>query len=132
MVTVADDCPMCRAMRNFLNRRVVDPVVDMGRELEDLARTDLLAGISPADLALMAIPGGAAAAKGSRAGLAVAREGRKVKQGVSAGAKLARRRLSKALREVNAKARKKSGGLKKGWSQKRIMQTAQRMARRMK
>jgi len=123
---------MCDAMRNFLNRRVVDPIADMGRELEDLARTDLLAGISPADLALMAIPGGAAAAKGSRAGLMVAREGRKVKAGASAASKLARRRLSRALREVNAKARKKSGALKKGWSQKRIMQTAQRMAKRMK
>ena len=129
---MASGCPMCDAMRNFLNRRVVDPVVDMGRELEDLARTDLLAGISPADLALMAIPGGAAAAKGSRAGRMVVRESKNIKKGATAASKLARRRLSKALREVNAKARKKSGALKKGWSQKRIMQTAQRLARRMK
>lgn len=119
-------------MRAFLNRRVVDPIADMGRELEDLARTDLLAGITPADLALLAIPGGAAAAKGTRVAQVIGRESRNVRKGTTAASKLARKRLSKALREVNAKARKKSGALKKGWSQKRIMQSAQRLAKRMK
>jgi len=129
---MADDCPMCKAMRNFLNRRVTDPAVDMARELEDALTRDLLLGITPADLALAAIPGGMAAAKGSRAGIALARETKNIKKGATAASKLARKRLSKALREVNAKARKKSGALKKGWSQKRIMQSAQRLAKRMK
>jgi len=127
---------MCRAMRNFLNRRVVDPVVDMGRELERELSQDLVAGISPADLALfaagLAAPQATGAVKATQAARIVAKEGRRIKKGVSAASKLSRKRLSKALREVNAKARKKSGALKKGWSQKRIMQTAQRMARRMK
>lgn len=129
---MADDCPMCKAMRNFLNRRVTDPAVDMARELEEQLTRDLFLGITPADIGLAAIPGGLAAARGSRAGLALARESRNIKKGATAASKLARKRLSKALREVNAKARKKSGALKKGWSQKRIMQSAQRLAKRMK
>ena len=41
------------------------------------------------------------------------------------------RKLAKALKETNKKARKKSGGLRKGWDQRRIMTTAQKLARRM-
>jgi hypothetical protein len=37
--------------------------------------------------------------------------------------------LSKNLATVNKKARKKDGSLKKGWSQRRIMQTAHRMCK---
>ena len=127
---------MCDAMRNFLNRRVMDPVVDQARQLERELSQDLIAGVSPADLALfaagLAVPQATGAVKGTQVAIRAAKETRRVKKGLSAASKLSRKRLSKALREVNAKARKKSGALKKGWSQKRIMQSAQRLARRMK
>lgn len=45
------------------------------------------------------------------------------------GSTAASRKLSKALRVVNKKARKKNGDLKKGWSQSRIMKTAHRMVK---
>lgn len=45
------------------------------------------------------------------------------------GSTPASKKLSKALKEVNKKARKKNGDLKKGWSQSRIMKTAHRMVK---
>lgn len=57
---------------------------------------------------------------------------KEVKKQVKRGATAASRRLSKALKDVNKKARKKSGGFKKGWSQKRVMATAHKIARRGK
>ena len=127
---------MCLAMRNFLNRRLMDPAVDAARELDDFLRMETIGGVTPADAALfaagLAIPQAGAAVRGTQVARVVAKEGRRIKKGVSAASKLSRKRMSRALREVNAKARKKSGGLKKGWSQKRIMQSAQKLARRMK
>ena len=38
--------------------------------------------------------------------------------------------MSKNLKIVNARARKKNGDLKKGWTQKKIMTTAHRMTRK--
>ena len=122
-------------MRNFLNRRVADPLVEQARRLESELSQDLVAGISPADLALfaagLAVPQASGAVKATQAARIVAKESRRIKKGVSAASKLSRRNLSRALRDVNAKARKKSGGLKKGWSQTRIMQTAHRLAKKM-
>ena len=54
---------------------------------------------------------------------------RAAKKKVKRGASVASRKLSKALKEVNKKARKKNGDLKKGWSQSRIMKTAHRMVK---
>jgi len=54
---------------------------------------------------------------------------RVVKRKVKRGATKASRKLSRALKDVNAKARKKNGDLKKGWSQSRIMKTAHRMVK---
>jgi len=54
---------------------------------------------------------------------------RVVKKKVKRGATKASRKLSRALKDVNAKARKKNGDLKKGWSQSRIMKTAHRMVK---
>ena len=45
-------------------------------------------------------------------------------------AKRAARRLSSALTKVNAKARLKSGNLRKGWSQSRIMKEAHKIAKK--
>ncbi|GAI92984.1 unnamed protein product, partial [marine sediment metagenome] len=42
----------------------------------------------------------------------------------------ASRKLSRSLKTVNAKARKKNGDLKKGYTQSRIMRDAHRMARK--
>jgi len=57
------------------------------------------------------------------------RADRAVKKKVKRGATKASRKLSRALKDVNAKARKKNGDLKKGWSQSRIMKTAHRMVK---
>ena len=54
---------------------------------------------------------------------------RVAKRKVKRGASVASRKLSKALKEVNKKARKKNGDLKKGWSQSRSMKTAHRMVK---
>lgn len=41
------------------------------------------------------------------------------------------RKLSRALKEVNSKARLKNGSLRSGWSQSKIMSTAQKLVRKM-
>lgn len=41
------------------------------------------------------------------------------------------RKMKKALEQANAKARKKNGELRKGWSQSRIMKTAHKLKRQM-
>ena len=61
----------------------------------------------------------------------VRRADKKVKKTVARGATTASRKLSRALKTVNAKARKKNGSFKKGYTQSRIMKDAQRMARRL-
>ena len=55
---------------------------------------------------------------------------RKVKKTVKRGATAASRKLSRSLKSVNAKARKKNGQLKKGYTQSRIMRDAHRMAKK--
>ena len=40
-------------------------------------------------------------------------------------------KLSKALKEVNKKARNKNGSMRKGWTQKRIMAAAHKLRRKM-
>ena len=71
-------------------------------------------------------PSEASAVSGSRPIRSV---DRKVKKTVKRGATTASRKLSKALKTVNAKARKKNGDLKKGYTQSRIMKDAHRMAK---
>ena len=41
----------------------------------------------------------------------------------------AAKKMSKYLKEANAKARKKNGSFKKGWSQSRVMKEAHRLRR---
>lgn len=55
-----------------------------------------------------------------------------VKRKVKRGATKASRKLGKALKEVNRKARKKNGDFKKGYTQARVMRDAHKLARRMK
>jgi len=64
---------------------------------------------------------------GAKLAAPVVRKAARSKAGKAAG-----RRLSRSLAAVNKKARKKSGDLKKGWSQSRIMKEAHKMAKRMK
>ncbi len=40
-------------------------------------------------------------------------------------------KMARALRKANAMGRKKSGGLKKGWSQGKIMRKAHQLKRKM-
>lgn len=128
---MADDCPTCRLFDEIIRRRIRDPAVGAAERIDDLLRRELIAGITPADLALMGVPYGGALVKGSKVGRAVAREGRNIKKGVSAAAKLSRKNMRTALKQVNAKARKKSGALKKGWTQSRIMKTAHKIAKKL-
>ena len=55
---------------------------------------------------------------------------KEVKKQVRRGSTAASKKLGKALKEVNKKARKKAGGFKKGWNQKRVMATAHKIARK--
>jgi glutaredoxin len=57
---------------------------------------------------------------------------RVVKRKVKRGATKASRKLGRALKEVNRKARKKNGDFKKGFTQSRVMRDAHKLARRMK
>jgi hypothetical protein len=57
---------------------------------------------------------------------------RVVKRKVKRGATKASRKLGKALKEVNRKARKKNGEFKKGFTQSRVMRDAHKLARRMR
>ena len=54
-----------------------------------------------------------------------------VKKKVKRGSTQASRKLSRALKQINNKARKKSGGFKKGWSQTKVMKEAHKLSRRM-
>ena len=54
----------------------------------------------------------------------------KVKRKLGAQAVKRTRLLQRALKFVNAKARKKDGSLKKGWSQSRIMKEAHRRVKK--
>ena len=55
---------------------------------------------------------------------------RQVKKKVKRGATVASKKLSKALKEVNKRAKTKSGKLRKGWSQSKIMKEAHKIKRR--
>lgn len=55
-----------------------------------------------------------------------------VKRKVKRGATKASRKLGRALKEINKKARKKNGDFKKGYTQGRVMRDAHKLARRMR
>tara|TARA_Y100000296_G_C5010856_1_gene175021 strand:+ start:321 stop:608 length:288 start_codon:yes stop_codon:yes gene_type:complete len=57
---------------------------------------------------------------------------RQVKKKTKRGATAASRKLAKALKQVNKKARKVNGDFKKGYSQSRVMRDAHKLAKRMK
>lgn len=57
---------------------------------------------------------------------------RVIKRKVKRGATKASRKLGKALKEINKKARKKNGDFKKGYTQARVMRDAHKLARRMR
>lgn len=57
------------------------------------------------------------------------RDGKKKRKSTKSG-NARRKSMSKNLKIVNARARKKNGDLKKGWTQSRIMSTAHRMTRK--
>jgi len=56
---------------------------------------------------------------------------RKVVRKVSAASRKSRKNLSRALREANARLRKKNGQLKKGKTQADVMRLAQRLKKKM-
>jgi len=66
-----------------------------------------------------------AARTGVRVATPVVRKAAQTKAG-----KAASRRLSRALTKVNSKARLKSGKLRKGWSQSKIMREAHKLAKK--
>lgn len=128
---MAEDCPGCKVLAQVMHRAA-----------------DALAG------------GAGAVVGGSLGGLMTARTGdpRHVTRGTVAGSLLAphiietgalairdkvkrkrrqtksqrdrSRKLSKAMSQANKKARKKDGSFRNGWNQKKLMQTAHRLARK--
>jgi hypothetical protein len=64
---------------------------------------------------------------GRKAGGRVARTGAKIQRKASGTAV---KGMSSALKKANKMARKKNGDFKKGWNQKRVMQTAHRIRRK--
>ena len=62
---------------------------------------------------------------------AVAAAEKKAVRKVSKAARTSRKNLSKALREANARLRKKNGQLKKGKTQSDVMRLAQRLKKKM-
>jgi len=59
-------------------------------------------------------------------GAVVKKAAPRVKRGSTAASK----KLSRSLKQVNQRARLKSGKLRKGWTQSKIMKTAHKMARK--
>lgn len=57
---------------------------------------------------------------------------RVVKRKVKRGATKASKKLGRALKEINKKARKKNGDFKKGYTQGRVMRDAHKLAKRMR
>ena len=55
---------------------------------------------------------------------------KKVKAKVVRGSTSASRKLSKSLKTINKKARKKNGDFKKGYNQSRLMKEAHRLAKK--
>ena len=55
-----------------------------------------------------------------------------VKRKVKRGATIASKKLGRALKQVNKKARKKNGAFKKGYTQGRVMRDAHKLAKRMR
>lgn len=66
---------------------------------------------------------------GARSAKKVARTGAKVQRKASG---TALKGMASALRKANKMARKKNGDFKKGWTQRRVMQTAHRIRRKKK
>lgn len=100
-------CPTCAAIAALLR----------GSGLATPARAQSIAysdNIRTADRVIREGPGG---------------PGRKIRGARKASAYS--KKLSRALKEVNKKARKKNGGFRKGYSQSRVMREAQKLARRL-
>jgi hypothetical protein len=73
-----------------------------------------------------------AAVQTNTAGIQLVAEGeRKAVRKVSAAARKSRKNLSRALREANARLRKKNGQLKKGKTQADVMRLAHRLLKKM-
>lgn len=126
MIYIAEDCPGCQVLADVM-RRAADSLAGgagavVGAGLGGLmtARTG-----DPSHVARMRALGALAAPRLVEDTALAIRD--KVKQ--SRKQKKRSKMLSKNLATVNKRARKKNGALKKGWSQKRIMQTAHRMCK---
>jgi len=94
-------CPTCMAVEALLRSQRIPPAI-----AKDIAYDNNIKAVDRIAI-----------------GTAVRAVAPKVKRGSTAASK----RLSKKLKIVNNKARLKSGKLRKGWTQSRIMKTAHRM-----
>ena len=56
----------------------------------------------------------------------------KVKEKVKRGSTKASRKLGRALKQINKKAKLKSGKFKKGWNRAKVMREAHKLAKRMR
>jgi len=123
---MAEDCPECMAAAAMM-RRIADGLSagaggTIGAALGGLTRDPMNVHRGRAI--------GAAVAPSiiERGSLAIAG---KVKQSRSRKTKKRDKTMSKAMKKVSKKARLKSGKMKKGWSQSRIMREAHKECKRM-
>lgn len=118
---MADDCPYCRVLADRM-RSTADDLSSFAGGVIGGRIGGMRGRLVGQEIAPEIIERGALAVAGAIK--------RKRKQ--SRNQKRNGSNLSKALKQVNAKARKKDGSLKSSWTQTRIMQAAHKIARRMK
>tara|TARA_Y100001963_G_C6748674_1_gene432949 strand:- start:699 stop:1052 length:354 start_codon:yes stop_codon:yes gene_type:complete len=115
------DCPWCKAIDEILGvSKLIDNIQD-GDALEVAAS---LAGFTPAGKA-------ARLAKGALTVAPTPAQAKAAVRVATPAAKAANRKLSAALTQVNKTARLKSGQLRKGWTQSKVMKKAHALAKKM-
>jgi len=125
---MAEDCPECMAASAIM-RSVADALSGTAGRVVGGALGGLgVLGRDPANVYRGQLAGAAVApALIESAALKVAD---KVKRKRSAKSKRSSKMLSKNLKKINGKARKKNGELKKGWTQARIMREAHKLCKK--
>jgi len=126
VIYIAEDCPGCQVLAQVMRRAADSLAGGAGAVVGGALGSAMTARTGdPSHIARMRTAGALAAPRLIENTALAIRD--KVKQ--SKKQKKRSKMLSKNLATVNKRARKKNGALKKGWSQKRIMQTAHRMCK---
>jgi outer membrane lipoprotein SlyB len=121
VITLADDCPYCRILADRM-RSTADDLSSFAGGVIGGRIGGVRGRLIGQEVAPEIIERGALAIAG-----AVKRKRKQSRNQKRNGSN-----LSKALKQVNAKARNKNGSMRKGWTQVRIMQAAHKIARKMR